>query len=156
MTVETYEYKTIVPRDWVDHNGHMNDGEYGRAFSDAGMAWLAQMGLDTEKIEEISYTIFTLENHTVYQKEVFGGDEITVRIRIHDYDDKRLHVFMTLHDPSGDQCAAYEVMYMGMDRKTNRPAPFPEFFARSVEDYCSTQNNDVNIKEMGRIIGIRR
>src|SRR5699024_1379337 len=106
--------------------------------------------------EEISYTIFTLENHIVYQKEVFGGDEITVRIRIHDYDDKRLHVFMTLHDPSGAQSAAYEVMSMGMDRKTNRPARLPELFARSSKDYCRTQNNDVNIKEMGRRIGIRR
>src|SRR5690625_4266191 len=156
MTVKTYEYKTTVPMDWVDHNGHMNDGEYGRAFSDAGMAWLSQMGLDTEKIEEISYTIFTLENHIVYQKEVFGGDEITVRIRIHDYDAKRLHVFMTLHDSYGKQCAAYEVMYMGMDQQTGRPAPFPEFFARTVADDYSMQNDDVDIKEMGRTMGIRR
>ncbi|AKG74600.1 thioesterase family protein [Salinicoccus halodurans] len=151
-----FEYETTVPESWVDHNGHMNDAEYNRAFSDAGMAWLSELGLGESKIEELSYTIFTLESHIVYQKEVFAQDEITVEIRLHDFDAKRLHVFMTLRNPKGDACATYEVMYMGMDQKAGRPAPFPEFFADAVKKYYDAQDNDAEIKELGRKIGIRR
>ncbi|MCQ9903681.1 thioesterase, partial [Staphylococcus aureus] len=32
---EHYIYQTNVKKEWVDYNGHMNDAEYNRVFSDA-------------------------------------------------------------------------------------------------------------------------
>lgn len=151
-----YEYRTTVPESWLDYNGHMNDGQYSRAFSDAGLEWMSHLGLSAEKVKELSFTIFTLENHIVYQNEVFAGEEITIKIRIYDFDAKRLHVFMTLHNEQGAQCATYEVMYMGMDTETGRPGEFPPSLDEAVKSYYKAQGEMDAPKEIGRTIGIRR
>jgi acyl-CoA thioester hydrolase len=151
-----FEYRTTVPESWLDHNGHMNDGQYSRAFSDAGLEWMTHLGLSAEKVKELSYTTFTLENHIVYQKEVFAGEEITIKVRIYDYDVKRMHVFMTLHNEGDVQCATYEVMYMGMDTGAGRPGEFPEELDRAVKEYYEAQGTMEKPKEIGRTIGIRR
>ncbi|CAM4161210.1 thioesterase family protein [Lacicoccus alkaliphilus] len=151
-----YEYRTTVPESWLDYNGHMNDGQYSRAFSDAGLEWMKHLGLDGEKVKALSFTTFTLENHIVYQKEVFAGEEITIKIRIYDFDAKRMHVFMSLHNEEGTQCATYEVMYMGMDTETGRPGEFPEVLDQAVKAYYDGQGAMETPKEIGRMIGIRR
>lgn len=156
MTNKRFTYQTTVPASWVDHNGHMNDAEYSRAFSDANDAWIADLGLTEAKIAERAYTIFTLETHVVFLKEVFEGEDIQVQVHIHDYDAKRLHAFMTLYNQAGERCATYEIMSMGMDTTAGRPAPFPEFFAEAVKEYHDGQDNDQETEELGRTIGIRR
>ena len=56
---EHYIYQTNVKKEWVDYNGHMNDAEYNRVFSDATDAWLALIGLNQETIHiRKSYNIF--------------------------------------------------------------------------------------------------
>ena len=55
---EHYIYQTNVKKEWVDYNGHMNDAEYNRVFSDATDAWLALIGLNQETIQRLQYTIF--------------------------------------------------------------------------------------------------
>lgn len=156
MALELYEYRTTVPESWLDYNEHMNDGQYGRAFSDAGLVWMAYLGLSESKVKELSYTIFTLENHIVYLDEVFAGEEITIKVKIHDYDEKRMHTFMTLHNSKGERCATYEVMYMGMDTKVGRPGPFPEKLKQTIKEYYESQDNTEKPAEMGRTIGIKR
>lgn len=156
MAMELYEYQTTVPESWLDYNGHMNDGQYSRAFSDAGLEWLSHLGHSESRVKELSYTIFTLESHIVYQKEVFAHEEITIQIRVHDFDSKRLHTFMTLHNPKGECCATYEVMYMGMDTQAGRPAPFPEELDQAIRGYYEAQGELDKPKELGHTIGIRR
>lgn len=48
---QLYAYNTEVKTDGVDHNGHMNDAEYNRVFSDATDDWLAYIGLDVDAIK---------------------------------------------------------------------------------------------------------
>lgn len=156
MAMELYEYQTTVPESWLDYNGHMNDGQYSRAFSDAGLEWLSHLGHSESRVKELSYTIFTLENHIVYQNEVFAHEEITIKVRIYDFDSKRLHTFMTLHNQKGELCATYEVMYMGMDTQAGRPAPFPEELDQAIRKYYDAQGKVETPKELGRTIGIRR
>ncbi len=36
----------IVPVDWTDGNGHMNEGRYGQVFSDAADGFLLAAGVD--------------------------------------------------------------------------------------------------------------
>ena len=65
-----YQYDTKVIQEWVDHNGHMNDAEYNRVLSDATDDWLAHLGLTLETIKTLHYTVFTLENHLTFLKEM--------------------------------------------------------------------------------------
>lgn len=156
MTQKPFVYETTVPKVWVDHNGHMNDTEYSRAFSDANDAWIADLGLTEEKIKELAYTIFTLETHVAYLKEVFESENIKVQTHLYDYDAKRLHAFMILFNEAGERCATYEIMSMGMDTEAGRPAPFPDHFDEAVKEYYASQSDDVELKELGSKIGIRR
>ncbi len=120
------------------------------------MPLFEHFGLGEDERQRLDYTVITLENHIVFQKEVFAHEEITIKILIHDYDLKRIHAFMTLHETGGDQCATFEVMYMGIDRKTGRPAQFPAGIAETVEKYHDALENGIKSKEIGRKISIRR
>ena len=133
MIHSQFEYTTKVKDIWVDHNGHMNDAEYNRVFSDATDAWLAYLGLDKETIAQKQYTVFTLENHVMYLKEIKVDEYISVNVELYDYDAKRLHVFMTLTDANQSRCATYEVMLMGMNTAVDKPEAFPEMIKKRLK-----------------------
>lgn len=156
MTHKLYEYHTHVNETWVDHNGHMNDAEYNRVFSDATDAWLAFLGLDVQTIDRIGYTVFTLENHVMYLKEIKVNEPITVSVELFDYDAKRLHVFMTLSNEAHDKCATYEVMLMGMDTELNKPDAFPSDIQKAIDNYAQHASIKIQPKELGHLIGIKR
>ncbi|MDW4064580.1 thioesterase family protein [Staphylococcus saprophyticus] len=156
MTNKLYEYKTHVNEAWGDHNGHMNDAEYNRVFSDATDAWLAFLGLDVQTIETLDYTVFTLENHVMYLKEIKVNEAITASVELFDYDAKRLHVFMTLSDEANDKCATYEVMLMGMNTKLYKPDAFPTDIQKAIDDYAQHASIKKQPKELGHLIGIKR
>lgn len=121
---EHYIYQTNVKKEWVDYNGHMNDAEYNRVFSDATDAWLALIGLNQETIQRLQYTIFTLENHITFLKEMKEDENIQVKVHLYDYDSKRVHVYMEMFNKDDICSAIYEVMLMGIDINTNVSAPF--------------------------------
>lgn len=158
MMARLFTYQTTVKDAWLDHNQHMNDAEYNRVFSDATDAWLAFLGLSESEIERRNYTVFTLENHETYQKEVNKDEHLSVTVQLIDHDAKRLHAFMTLYDQAQDICATYEVMLMGIDTQSGKPAPFPEDIAQKIKKEAEQidQEGYTQPKEIGRQIGIKR
>lgn len=155
MIHSQFEYTTKVKDSWVDHNGHMNDAEYNRVFSDATDAWLAYLGLDKETIAQSQYTVFTLENHVMYLKEIKVDELISVNVELYDYDAKRLHVFMTLRDANQSRCATYEVMLMGMNTAIDKPEVFPEMIKKAIEDYATINTIKNKPQELGHLIGFK-
>ncbi|MEN2006182.1 thioesterase family protein [Staphylococcus haemolyticus] len=153
---EHYIYQTNVKKEWVDYNGHMNDAEYNRVFSDATDAWLALIGLNQETIQRLQYTIFTLENHITFLKEMKEDENIQVKVHLYDYDSKRVHVYMEMFNKDDICSAIYEVMLMGIDINTNRLAPFPEQILESIELYFNTIPINERPKQLGHRIGINR
>ncbi|PTI79994.1 thioesterase [Staphylococcus succinus] len=149
-----FQYQAIVKSEWVDHNGHMNDAEYHRVFSDATDAWLAYLGLDKGNIRKMQYTIYTLENHVMYLKEIKVKEAINVHVSIYDYDAKRLHVFMVLRDENQERCATYEVMLMGINTAINKADAFPSVLKDNIEDYAKITLINEKPKELGHPIGI--
>ena len=153
---EHYIYQTNVKKEWVDYNGHMNDAEYNRVFSDATDAWLALIGLNQETIQRLQYTMFTLENHITFLKEMKEDENIQVKVHLYDYDSKRVHVYMEMFNKDDICSAIYEVMLMGIDINTNRSAPFPEPILESIELYFNTIPINERPKQLGHRIGINR
>ena len=154
--MNVFEYQARVEPAWVDHNNHMNDAAYVRVFSDATDAWLASLGLDTTRITDTGYTVFTLENRTQYLKELQLDAHMTVHVMVCDYDEKRIHAVLTLSDANDVACARYEVMLMGMDQTLGKPAPFPkDIFERLVATV--EQQTTMSLPEsLQTQIGIRR
>ena len=90
MMNQQYVFHTKVHRDWVDHNGHLNDAMYNRIFSDTTDDWLGHLGLTINAIQSYQYTVFTLENHVMFLNEMKENEDVIVKVHLHNYDSKRL------------------------------------------------------------------
>ncbi|MFG6150389.1 thioesterase family protein [Halobacillus sp. B23F22_1] len=151
-----FQFKQTVPSDWVDYNGHMNDAEYNTAFSQATDAFIEDIGLTEEARARFQYTIFTLETHTCYLQEMKEGEVFTIRAQVLDYDAKRIHLFLSMHNDDGELTATLEEMLMGIDQSEGRGAPFPELVEKNIYEIHQNQADQNPPKQAGRTIGIRR
>jgi len=82
---------TVRP-EWIDHNGHMNEGFYGIVFSDATDAVLEVLGLGPAYRERSGCSVYSVEAHIRYLREVTEGTELTVTSHVTGADRKRLHI----------------------------------------------------------------
>lgn len=149
-------FSSKVKKDWVDYNRHMNDSAYAKVFSTAVDHWMNQIGITKEFRENEKYTVFTLETHLVYLDEANEGEDLTIKLQLLDYDEKRAHVFFVMNNLNDERIATSEQMLMGMDTDTGRPAPFPESIMKNIEKIANDQKDLGQPKEAGRTIGIRR
>ncbi|SHM19542.1 thioesterase family protein [Vreelandella subglaciescola] len=117
--------ETRVAPEWVDYNGHMNDAEYARVFSQGVEALMDAIGLDETGCRRHGYTIYTLETHLCYRREAHEGQPLNVEATVLDRDAKRVHVFFEMRDAENNLLATSEQMLMGIDSDAGRPAPFP-------------------------------
>ena len=74
-TMETV--RRVVPVDWTDYNGHMNEGRYGQVFSDAADGFMLAIGADQEYVAG-GHSFFTLETTIKYLLETHAGEDIGV------------------------------------------------------------------------------
>ncbi|MGP9685130.1 thioesterase family protein [Halomonas sp. AOP25-F1-15] len=148
-------HETHVAPEWVDYNGHMNDAEYARVFSQACESLIDHIGLDEAGREHYGYTIYTLETHLCYRREAQQGQPLNIDLTLLDSDAKRLHVFFAMFDDEGNLLATNEQMLMGMAQDSGRPSPFPEAVAHLVAA-LPRASSDAWPELAGRTIGIRR
>ena len=122
---------TVLPQ-WVDYNGHLNDGYYMVVFSEATNAVMALIGLDAAGRTATGHSIFTLESHINYLQEVKQGEAIDVHTQILGSDAKRLQIYQTMVLAGTDTLlAANEQMLLNVDMSGPRAAPFaPTVMAR--------------------------
>ncbi|UEX90490.1 thioesterase family protein [Staphylococcus ratti] len=147
--------KDYVRDEWIDRNGHMNDAEYARVFSLAIDHFHDQVGLTNEERDQREYTVFTLETHITYIKEMKQGTPFKIEVSIYDMDEKRTHFFLTLiNEHNNEVSATAETMMMGMDRQLRQPAPFPDDVYAHIQTYVESQGDVTFPKQLGHRIGI--
>ncbi|MBO9464735.1 carnitine 3-dehydrogenase [Tropicibacter sp. R15_0] len=73
--------RRTVPVDWVDVNGHMNEGRYGQVFSDASEELMTHVGADRAYIDA-GNSYFTAETNIKYLDETLVGEEFFVETRV--------------------------------------------------------------------------
>jgi len=147
---------TVQP-DWVDYNGHMNVGYYVVAFDKATDALLDHLGLGASYRHEHDASVFVLEAHVTYDREVGPGDGLRFTTQILDHDAKRMHVFHRMYHAEEHYLAATnELMIMHVDLKTRRSAPIPPAALGRLADLQQAQDGIPRPDAAGRIIAIRR
>lgn len=99
-----FAFETIVLPDWIDYNGHMRDSHFGLVFSLAVDALQDEVGFDAAYRQATGCTIYLVEDHKVFLREVKEGALVRVETRVLDCDAKRFHLHMQMFD--GDACAA--------------------------------------------------
>jgi carnitine 3-dehydrogenase len=95
----------VIPVDWMDYNGHMNESRYGQVFSDAGDVVMQMVGADPDYIAGgLSY--FTVSNEIGYLNETHLGDVIHVRTQVLEARGKKLRLYHEMIRTSDDELLA--------------------------------------------------
>jgi acyl-CoA thioester hydrolase len=115
-----------VPADWIDYNGHMMDGYYCVAFTEATDALLDHLGLGAAYREQTGSSIYTVESHLCFFRSARAGVNLRFASQLLGVDAKRLHAFHRMTDAAtGDELAANELMLLHVDIATERVTPMP-------------------------------
>jgi len=150
-------HRERVQPGWVDYNNHMNDAYYMVIFSNATTALMEHIGLGEKERAAKGHSLFTMEIHLNYLREIGGGMETRVATQILGHDQKRLHIFHMLYaEGSPDLRATNEQMLLNIDMSGPRSAPFlPEVLAR-IEAIERDQASLPRPANAGRAIGLPR
>ena len=121
-------HESAVLPEWIDYNGHLRDAYYGLIFSESIDSLMDRVGLDATYRARTGGTLYTLEMHLHFLREVKLGETVRVALRILAADVKRIHAALELRR-AGDSAvaAAAEVMLLHVCQRDGavRTAPFP-------------------------------
>jgi acyl-CoA thioester hydrolase len=120
-------YVPKIEPEWIDYNGHLRDAYYGLIFSYAIDDLMDRLGIDAAYRTSTRNTLYSLEMHTFFLREVKRNDEIHVLSAIIGADKKRLHVATALHCARfAEAAASAEFMLLHVHQgEIVKSAPFP-------------------------------
>jgi len=84
-------YEESVQPEWIDYNGHMSEAFYVLVFGHASDALYEQVGIGTVYRERHRLSVYTVEAHIRYLREVSLRSRLRVATSVVDHDDKRIH-----------------------------------------------------------------
>jgi acyl-CoA thioester hydrolase len=84
-------YRTAIEAAWIDYNGHLRDAYYALILSYATDALMDRLGLDAAYRAATGNTLYTLEMHIHYLREVHHSDQVTIGVQLLAADHKRIH-----------------------------------------------------------------
>jgi acyl-CoA thioester hydrolase len=117
-----------IPAEWVDYNNHLNDAYHAVAFSRAGDAFMARIGLGPEGRKATGRTIYTLALVIRYLAEARLGERIAIAVQVLETDSKRLRFWLEARRVSDDVLVSTsEQLLICVDQtgESPRAADFP-------------------------------
>ena len=146
-------HKEYVHSEWVDYNGHMNVTYYTLVFDHASDLFLERIGLDQEFRDSSECSVFVVEAHTTYKKEVMEGAMLSVSTQVLGFDAKRIHLFhRMISNGKNDTVATNELMLLYVSMKSRRTARMPEKIKIRLGTLHTTQKAGPQPEEAGRAI----
>jgi acyl-CoA thioester hydrolase len=130
-------HESAVLPEWIDYNGHLRDAYYGVIFSEAIDSLMDRVGLDAAYRARTGGTLYTLEMHLHYLREVKQGETVQVALRILAADAKRIHAALELRRAAETAvAAAAEVMLLHVCQRDGAAAvvPFPPEVSAAILD----------------------
>ncbi|MFE3547201.1 thioesterase family protein [Streptomyces kronopolitis] len=121
-------FRRTVQDDWIDYNGHLSEAYYVLVFGFATDALMAAAGLGPSYRERSGCSLYTVETHVRYLREVARDTELTVRTTVLGVDGKKLRFLheMFAGEPTGEPVATGEQFTLHVDRAAGRSVPLPE------------------------------
>lgn len=149
--------KAVVLPAWIDHNGHMNVSYYAATFDRALEAFFDVVGVGQRYSETRGCSMFVVENHFTYQREVTVGDPLSVRVQLLDRDRKRIHVFMEIiHETEQFLVATSEQIAVHVDLETRKSLSLPLTIMDRLSEILDAHHRIARPKEVGHKISMRR
>ena len=147
-------YKDIVKPEWIDYNGHMSEAYYVLTFGFASEAFLDHIGAGENYRVLTGRSIYTVEAHINYLREVKEGAKLNFVTHILNFDSRRIHLFHTMYTDSNDQAiATTELMELHVDEQP-RVSNMPEDILRKVREVFENHRELEIPSNVGRRINI--
>ncbi|WP_030560812.1 thioesterase family protein [Streptomyces aureocirculatus] len=128
-------HRQVVPAEWIDYNGHMSEGYYSLAFGLATDAMMDATGLHAAYREATGCSLYTVEGHLRYLRDVTEGAHLAVRTRVLGVHGKKAHFAHEMYvvdgaaaEPARDTVpvATTELLALHVDQELGRAVPFPD------------------------------
>ncbi|HYH32509.1 MAG TPA: thioesterase family protein [Pseudonocardia sp.] len=120
---------TVRP-EWIDYNGHLSEAYYVLVFGDATTALIERTGMDAAYRESTDCSLYTVEAHVRYLREVGPDAQLQVHTRVLGRDAKRLRLWHELL-VGGRLAATEELMCLHVGREG--ALPFPDGVAAALD-----------------------
>ena len=147
---------TVLP-EWVDWNGHMNVAFYVTAFDQASGAFMRNMGLGRNYVNNKLGMTFVLEMHITYDRELREGAPMRFETQLLDCDAKRVHLFHEMyHADEGYLAATNETIVMNIDYATRKSGPFPAQAAERLAQVWAEHRKMPKHPKAGRLMGLKK
>jgi acyl-CoA thioester hydrolase len=125
-----HRYRARVRPEWIDYNGHLNVAYYTLMFDHAADAFLETAGLTADHRAATGGSIFAVEAHITYARELGEGALARVETQLLAFDAKRMHLFQRMYDDAtGALAATHEVLDLYIDLNVRRVAEMPAAIA---------------------------
>lgn len=122
---EIFRYQTTVRPEWIDYNGHMQDAYYGLIFSYAVDGFQDAVGFDRAYRERTGCTIYLLEDHKRFLREVKEGAVVEVETRLLDFNDKCFHLWSEMKEGTATVAVSEMIELHVQQRPTPHGTVFP-------------------------------
>jgi acyl-CoA thioester hydrolase len=130
-------YRTGIAPEWIDYNGHLRDAYYWLILSFAADALMDRLGMDAPYREQTRCTLYTVEAHIHYLREVKRTDVAEVFVHILAADAKRIHAgFEVRCARLAEPAASAEMMLLHVHQgEAVTVLPFPAAIADAIAQY---------------------
>ncbi|NEB77672.1 thioesterase [Streptomyces sp. SID14478] len=127
-------HRTVRP-EWIDYNGHMSEAFYVLAFGHATDALMIETGLHSGYREATGCSLYTVESHIRYLRDVPEGAALAIRTRVLGAAAKKARFTHEMYvvadeaaapDPQAAPVATTELLAVHVDQKAGRAAVFPD------------------------------
>jgi acyl-CoA thioester hydrolase len=149
-----FEYTITVKPEWIDYNGHMQDAYYGLVFSYAVDAFQDWVGFDAAYRAATDCTIYLVEEHKYFLREVKESDPLAVQISVLGVSEKVFHLHCAMQS-DGHDVAISELMEMHVCQKpTPKGAPIPLDIAARLNELIISDTQKSQIARRARAMRI--
>ncbi|QUH02714.1 thioesterase family protein [Saccharopolyspora erythraea] len=127
------KFRQRVRPEWIDYNGHLSEAYYVLVFGFATDAVMEQIGLDETYRTETGCSLYTVEAHVRYLREVPPESDLVVTTRIVGGGAKKLRL---CHEMvvDGVLVATEEILALHVDSARGRSASFPDKVAARIAE----------------------
>ena len=127
-------YQDRVRPEWIDYNGHLSEPYYVLVFGNATTYLMDVVGLGPEYRAETGASLYTVEAHVRYLREVGPDVELDVTTSVLDVGAKKVRICHEMR-VAGDLVATEEILALHVSG--SRASPFPEDVAERLCDFLS-------------------
>jgi acyl-CoA thioester hydrolase len=128
-------FRETVRPEWIDYNGHLSEAFYVLVFGHATDAMMDATGMDAPYRADSGCSLYTVESHIRYLRDVPEGAHLVVRTRILGAAAKKAHFAHEMYvvdapraapTPEAAAVATSELLALHVDQKAGRATPFSE------------------------------